>query len=199
MPLPNDYIRARHVVRDQRLAEYEVVTWWLPQGPVADASVVGARAICADLDGIVAPIFQTVLTNSCEYVGTSITLHTSGVISPATHIGNLNAGSVTGDALPPQNAAVIRKFSGTPGRAGMGRWFVPLIPELYCEGSVITVAGLAKYQDLAETLGGLQTLNGQPWDPAHRSRLNDTLLPILGTDVKLFVASQDRRSFRPLL
>jgi len=86
----------------------------------------------------------------------------------APTIGGLNElvvnvpGSDPVDALPSTNAVVISRYSGLPGRAGRGRFYMPALPQDSCAGSRITAGVLGAMQAMMVRFIGLWTIIDPP-------------------------------------
>lgn len=201
MPLPNEYAQVRLVVADPGGIESEIVGWYVPSGsPTPPLDLTYANSFAAALAGALAGPMKGVLTGPSLYVGCFVRMNFSGVVYTAISRAGAGGGAAGAvDFLPQQNAAIIGKFSNVPGRPGLGRWFIPLVPESFTSGPKVNALGLAAYTGLANALAGNLAVGPDTWNPAHRSRKNDTLLPIVSTVAKEDIKSQDRRSLQLLL
>ena len=102
------------------------------------------------------------------------------------------AGTLTGDAAPPNVAIVTRIQTNTGGRSGRGRMYWPGFPE-----SSITPAGRITggnadgiTANLQDVLSALATAG---WHMVVYSRLNDEGHTIVGASTDTLVATQRRR------
>lgn len=74
------------------------------------------------------------------------------------------SGVILGDALPMQNAVTLLKQTGYGQRWGMGRMFVPGIPELHAEGGRITPAAITNITPMAGALATYHLVSDGTYD-----------------------------------
>lgn len=199
MPFPNIYAQARIVYATTTGVEEEVVCWYVPPNPEVPVNQDTASAFANALDTAVVGPFKARLPNVSTYIGIACRLSTSGITFNAIATGNVGPGGVASDAEPSFVATVLTKKDGTPGRSGEGRWFVGQVCETLTNGSLLSGGGIAAEDGFRTSITTPLVVQAVAWVPAHRSRKNDTLNPIISSGVRLQLASQRRRELRSLI
>lgn len=201
MPLPNQWALARFSMSGTNGTKAIVVAYFVPIGGPADPTTVGYMpAFATTLSTSCGGAFRAAMGNDARYDGVRLTLHDSGVTRTAISRANAGVGAKATPALPVQNAAVVRKETGAPGRGAHGRWFIPYPAESDVTGEFLTAGGLTDFNVLGSALKAPQgDPNGIQWEGAHLSRHDVTLNPITGIEAQEQIASQDRRRLRQAL
>lgn len=195
MALPNHYSQARVLFRSPQKDTAINVLWYEHDGAPADPQVF-ADAMAAQLDIDIAGLARACLTVASAYVGMYVITNTTG--GAFTGFANANAGVGTsgGDELPSYAAAVIQKRTSVGGKQGRGRWFVPFVPELFTDESLIEGASLAQYDLLGTAYMDSFIITGVACTASHFSPNLDTMYPILSVNALVVLGTQRRRRLR---
>lgn len=109
-----------------------------------------ADTIHAKFNGPLRAIFEP----TTFFEGIDLVYLTSDVRWEASSTEDPQAGTAAaGDVLPEEDAVVIQRRTGLPGRGKHGRIFLPFVPEAFALDSALTVAALTKYKDVATAMG----------------------------------------------
>lgn len=132
---------------EHRLTGYDqplVCTLGLGLDALHDHTVAGANAVqLAWADNL-----KTSVTDELTFV--SVTIYKKEALGyvPITSNSAAVVGTASGDALPPNVAAMVNKITARPGRAGRGRFFLPGISEAAVSpAGVIAGATLTQFAD----------------------------------------------------
>jgi hypothetical protein len=169
MPLP-DHLKATLVFR-HAASQMECTVglyYTISAGSLTDSNAVQlADALMAHVDGPLAAC----LPESVRFSNVRIRYTNSGteIEGESSDLGTL--GTEGGDSLPEHDAVVIRRKTGTTGRARRGRIFMPFVPESLAEETgILTTAGVTAYSAFATLLDqnfvsagtGITLVNVQP-------------------------------------
>lgn len=87
------------------------------------------QGVADDLSTVWSSLYADLMTDKAEYRGLRLQrvglMPTQGVLTTS----GVGAGTLAGDALPPQTAGLIRKLTDTVGRTGRGRFYIPFPAE----------------------------------------------------------------------
>lgn len=126
MPLPD------HVATDFRFRSANIYVasfrlyWTVDAGSLTASNANQlADALQAAFDGLLIPC----LTGSCDFLDVKLRYTNGGTEVEGASTELPVAGTATGETLPEHDAVVIRRKTGTVGRARRGRIFFPFVPE----------------------------------------------------------------------
>lgn len=201
MSLPNEYALARLVTSHGAERQFQNLIFYLPQGAPGTLPLDTANGLATEIESNVAAAYLSVLPPDCRWEGVYLTYHINGEVYTAISDAERGPGdSENEDALPNNDAVCIRKFTATAGRTGLGRWFIPFVPENLTDDNYLTVAGGGLYIALAGTFLTSPNVGDVDWTPCHNAREEaSSLKTIVGTLVDRQVKRQDRRSFRGVI
>lgn len=164
------------------------------------AVVFGVESVGAftqgDIDGISAAasdFIRGITTNTTTYIGVKVTEEQGSGPILWESVVDAGLGANTGATAPPNTAWLIRKRTGSGGRRGRGRMFVPGIRETDVDqAGVITAAQVTGAQALATAFGNALTTNATPMVLLHsEAPFTPELVTALTVDSR--VATQRRR------
>jgi len=84
--------------------------------------------LAGDIRGFFVNRLAPTLANSTFVDQTTVLYNDAGTLKVGQSLG-LDNGSLTGAALPPQNAIIAKKLTGLAGRRFRGRWYIPGLVE----------------------------------------------------------------------
>lgn len=88
-----------------------------------------------------------------SFDGVDLTYKSSDLdLQGASSAGPQSGTAAAGDILPEEDAVVLQRRTGQPGRNSRGRIFLPFIPEAFALDSKLTAAAITKYQAVAAAL-----------------------------------------------
>lgn len=109
-------------------------------------------------------------------------------------------GDATGGMMPEENAVVIQRRTGLPGRSKRGRIYIPFVAEAAAEDSTLNSSFITFYKGLATALKTPLVSGGITLSPRTPSFKDSTLYPVVQTRVLSEICSRRQRRFpkRPL-
>lgn len=109
-------------------------------------------------------------------------------------------GSGSGDMMPEENAVVIQRRTGLPGRSKRGRVYIPYVSEEAAIDSTLDAPYITLYKSLATALKTPLVSGGITLSPRTPSFKDSTLYPVVETRVLSEICSRRQRRFpkRPL-
>lgn len=141
--------------------------WWKVTGTVPLHTDV--NVVAADFDTALQPVFVEVITPQAQYSGVDLYLN-NGSYTVAGHTNPAAAGTVSGGALPTEDAVIVTLNSGIATRAGVGRNFYSGIPETLVTDSRVNPTGVTAYNNIKTAMLALSTAGGVAFTLAVWSR-----------------------------
>lgn len=155
------------------------------QGDVDTATADFASAISTDLSACITT--ETSFNGvTGRYVGAA-----SGFVADDT-ASNL-IGLVTGDTLPAECAAIVRKIGNGPPKRAHGTMFIPCVPESFTENSRLKAASILLYIDFLAQLSGFISSGPMTFVLAVMSRASADLFTVGALQVQSVLGHQRRR------
>lgn len=195
MPLPA-HLRVRVMVRETATAKIHGFNLYYVNG--------GTHPLSEEIQ-VIANNFKTafnaampgILTTAHEFLGVEVVYTGGGVQLDAMSAVAATAGTVSGDVMPEETAALIQRRTGLQGRAKRGRVFLPCVPDSFVTGSALTGAALTAYTAVAEMMKNtvVTEVADPDWEPRQPSPSTNALLPITQTRVYSEVVSRRDRRF----
>lgn len=141
-----------------------------------------ADAVHAHFSGAI----QGIINVGTEFLGVDVIYATTDVRWEASSTEGAVAGEVVGDPLPEEDAVVVQRRTGLPGRGKSGRVFLPFVPETFATDSALTAGALVEYKAFALKMsefvaaveGGFPALS--PVQPIFKT---STFLPVISCRV----------------
>lgn len=125
--------------------------YYASPGTTPDPDDIGTYAsdVAAKVEGAILPLLEPTTT----FDGVDLFYKASDLdLQGASSAGPQNGTAAAGDILPEEDAVVIQRRTGQPGRNSRGRIFLPFIPEVFALDSKLTAAAITKYQTLCTSL-----------------------------------------------
>lgn len=110
---------------------------------VTAVAVAGVTEVdcLAHLDDAVHTAYKGLLATNCSYHGAKIQVIKPNRLDPAFRTTRQGAGTIAGDAMPPQVAGVVNLKTGLASRATRGRFYLPASSEADNAATAVPSAG----------------------------------------------------------
>lgn len=153
---------------------YACQWWWKPVVPVPDGMNAG-QAMFGYLPWFWDDIVRRILPGAYANDGQVAHLMTN-TLSQRSYTGGFPHGYWNGGALPTRCTICITKRSTAPGRAGIGRTFLPYVPRILVDHNRLNTLGVNCYSDfINHWYGGFLDTNSILWLPALPSPSTGTI------------------------
>lgn len=146
-----------------------------------------------DLATLWSGVAKPVITTECKYLRVSLRFVSPALSFDAENTSGNGFGTVTGDTLPAETAAIMRKRGTGPAKRARGTTFWPCVPEAYSDGSVVNTVGVAAYAPVLEALAAPVNGSGVALVPVVMSRKADQNYTLLSASLGPVLGHQRRR------
>lgn len=176
--------------------EFQCDFWYSVSAGTITPWFDGPNAGSAFLTNIATPLLDC-LTAETFLRGCTVEL-SDGSVNISTQVYQNMTGTIALDRpLPGDVAAVVQKITATPGKIGRGRWYLPMVPEGFTDGSYLNSTGRHYYEVWAVAAKTLFTVTAHvgsfDLSPAHFSPNTGLLYPIVQDPVVGLLGTKRRR------
>jgi hypothetical protein len=117
----------------------------------------------------------------------------NGTYTVSGETGSAGDGTVTGNTLPNEDAAIVTLSAGIGTRVGTGRIFLGGVPTTFVLESKLSTAGITAYSSVLSYFTTTVDYQGMNFIPSIWSRKNNALEPIKFTVLRPILGHRTRR------